>query len=88
MTKTTIKSIAGSLAEAIRDHKAGNVDRPTYLDGRPVPTEEVARMHERLVNGDMKMEFGPGVREEMEKMGITEADMRDLLMQSTRKAAS
>ena len=88
MTKTTIRGIAGNLAQAIRDRKARDVSRPTMLDGTPMSAEDAAKVHERLVSGEMKIEFAPGVREEMEAMGVTEADMRDLLMQSTRKTAS
>jgi hypothetical protein len=53
-----------------------------------LPPEEAAILHARLVSGEMKIEIGDDVAKEIDSMGITPEDLRDMLTQAAKKSLS
>lgn len=64
------------------------VSAPKTMDGDPVDKEEAARTHAGLVSGEIKMVFGPEALEEMKAIGITEDQVREMIIASTKKTMS
>lgn len=64
------------------------VSAPKTVDGDPIDKEEAARAHAGLVSGELKMVFGPEALEEMKAIGITEDQVREIIIASTKKTMS
>lgn len=65
-----------------------SVEAPTHMDGTPVDKEEAARMHAGLVSGEIAVQVHPEAMAEMEAMGMTIDDIRQLLINASKKTMS
>lgn len=64
------------------------VEAPTRLDGQTIDAAEASRMHAALASGEMNIECGPGVLEQLEALGLTREVIREQMMASLRKVLS
>jgi hypothetical protein len=55
---------------------------PTYLDGTPVPTEEVEDVAGRIQRGEMKIEFAPEALQDLKDMGMSVEEMEAIFRKS------
>jgi hypothetical protein len=70
------------------DKDFDGVSAPTHLDGSPVDKDEAARVHSGLVTGEMKVEMAEGVAEELEALGLTPDDIKQMLIAAAKKTMS
>ncbi len=65
-----------------------DVKAPTYLDGTPVPSSEIADVHAAVLNGEMQIEICDEALASMKEMGVSPEDILNILLSSMKKAAS
>lgn len=83
-----VEDVKATLDERLEEVER-SVTAPTHRsDGTPVSSEELARVHEKLLSGEMKIEFAPGAEEDLAKAGISKDDMKKMLLGSMKKGAN
>lgn len=70
------------------DHEDLDVEAPTHLDGSPVDKEEAARVHQKLVSGEMTVQAAPEVLAQLEEIGMNLETFKAALIKATRKTMS
>ncbi len=64
------------------------VSAPTSIDGKPMSAEDASALHQKLMVGKFPLKFSRQAKLMMDKIGISEEEVKDLMAKALRKTMS